>query len=566
MADEPFTLAAINWREALPFTNIFRAFRVAIHPSKIVLGLVALVLLYCGGKLLDEFWPVHDRAIPNEAALYESFQKWAKPASRFGDVREDNRSDTRVLYAQELLHYQVVIDAASAEKAAVAGDYLGDLKAKIIAARDATVAAAAKVHETALSDAAKASDEKKARADADSRYQESRRSAYDSAYAEFQQVKAIKGEGLFDYYFDYESNQVSHVVRGVCQGNWFGQGSLADDVSSDSASRGEPGVVQSLLRFFTVGPVWLMTQHPLFFILFGVYSLVLWAVFGGAISRIAAVHVARDQKMSIRSALKFSSSKFLSFLFAPIIPLLIVLVVGLLVTCGSLLGNVPFFGPIIIGALFFLALAAGFVMTLVLLGLVCGFNLMYPTIAVEGSDSFDSISRSFSYLYALPWRLAFYTVVAVVYGAITYLFVRLFIFLMLTLAHKFVGMGVFVHADSTALLWTTMWPSPATAARLSYDIDFLTLSSGQSLGAFLISFWVNLVIAILGAFAISFYFSANTIIYYLMRQEADTTALDDVYLEQMDDEITDISPAIDPLPQMTQVVDSASNPPSPSST
>jgi hypothetical protein len=270
--------------------------------------------------------------------------------------------------------------------------------------------------------------------------------------------------------------------------------------------------------------------------------------------------------MSIRSALKFSSSKFLSFLFAPIIPLLIVLVVGLLVTCGSMLGNIPFFGPIIIGALFFLALAAGFVMTLVLLGLVCGFNLMYPTIAVEGSDSFDSISRSFSYLYALPWRLAFYTVVAVVYGAITYLFVRLFIFLMLTLAHKFVGMGVFVHADSTALLWTTMWPSPATAARLSYDIDFLTLSSGQSLGAFLISFWVNLVIAILGAFAISFYFSANTIIYYLMRQEADTTAMDDVYLEQLDDEIIDPSPAAELMAEVTQAADSESNPSSPAST
>src|SRR5579862_4617741 len=112
---------------------------------------------------------------------------------------------------------------------------------------------------------------------------------------------------------------------------------------------------------------------------------------------------------------------------------------------------------------------------------------------------------------------------------------------MLVMAHKFVGMGMFVHADSTAPLWAAMWPSPATAARLSYDVDFLTLSSGQSLGAFLISFWVYLVIAILGAFAISFYFSANTIIYYLMRQEADTTAMDDVYLEQLDDEIPELS-------------------------
>ena len=64
-------------------------------------------------------------------------------------------------------------------------------------------------------------------------------------------------------------------------------------------------------------------------------------------------------------------------------------------------------------------------MTLVLLGTVGGFNLMYPTIAVEGSDSFDAISRTFSYVYARPWRMLFYTLVAIVYGALCYLFVRL---------------------------------------------------------------------------------------------------------------------------------------------
>src|SRR5206468_8815700 len=123
-----------------------------------------------------------------------------------------------------------------------------------------------------------------------------------------------------------------------------------------------------------------------------------------------------------------------------------VLAIGLIVALGGALGNIPFFGPIIVGGLFFLALAAGFVMSLVLLGLVGGLNLMYPTIAVESSDSFDAISRSFSYLYARPWRLAFYTVVSVVYGALTYLFVRLFIYLMLMLTHKFVGYGIFLHA------------------------------------------------------------------------------------------------------------------------
>ena len=53
MSDQPLTIEAINWREAFPFTHLFRAFRVAIHPSKIVLGIVALLLLFGGGRVLD---------------------------------------------------------------------------------------------------------------------------------------------------------------------------------------------------------------------------------------------------------------------------------------------------------------------------------------------------------------------------------------------------------------------------------------------------------------------------------------------------------------------------------
>src|SRR5918999_659980 len=140
---------------------------------------------------------------------------------------------------------------------------------------------------------------------------------------------------------------------------------------------------------------------------------------------------------------------------------------------AGLLSSIPYIGPIfniIMGALFILILAAGFVMTLVLLGTFGGFNLMYPTIAVEGSDSFDAISRSFSYVYARPWRMLLYTLVAIIYGALCYLFVRFFIFMMLALTHYFVGAGMFADAPSTAPLWSTMWRGPAAPpGRLSYD-------------------------------------------------------------------------------------------------
>src|SRR3954447_16742470 len=57
MADEqPQSIRAIHWRDVFPFLNIFRAFRVAIHPSKLVLGLLALLTIYAGGRLLDGMW------------------------------------------------------------------------------------------------------------------------------------------------------------------------------------------------------------------------------------------------------------------------------------------------------------------------------------------------------------------------------------------------------------------------------------------------------------------------------------------------------------------------------
>jgi hypothetical protein len=549
MADEPLTIRGISWRQTFPFINLFRAFRVAVHPSKIVLALVALILLYIGGNLLDLFWSVPYRAVPNEVALYGQFASHAKPGQKFDEVRKASRDQIESAYAQQLINYKIESDLPAALHAAHDGAELTILKARILDQRRQAEASASNAKQHAL-----ASGQAPDAVDRD--YTSAVRQAFSFASSEYQSALQIKNVGLFESYFDYESNQISNVVHAVQDWNWFGQEhspdtglAFPDGLRSDIGLSTPPGVLQSTVRFFTVAPIWLLTQHPLFFAIFGLLSLALWSLFGGAICRIAAVHVARDEKLSIRSALMFSGGKFLSFLFAPIIPLLIVVGVGLLVTVGSAVANIPYFGPIVVGAVFILALAAGFIMSLVLLGLIGGFNLMYPTVAVEGSDSFDAISRSFSYLYARPWRLGFYTLVSVVYGAAAYLFVRFFIFLMLVLAHKFGGLAVVTSAPSTAPLWSSLWPDPSTSGRLSYEIDTLSLTFAQEIGARLIWLWVYLIIAMLGAFTVSFYFSANTIIYYLMRREVDATDLDDVYLEQIDDEFADPIVADAPAPE-----------------
>ena len=426
MADETghgHVIRGINWREVFPFTHLFRGFRVAIHPSKLVLGLVLLLLLYCGGRILDGLWNERDAAVPGEVALYET--SWERGLTRheFAQARRSIRRDLEESYASKLLAAKVRTDPAAAREAAVDGDDLGKLKDYIVRERDIQANDLRKRHDAALNDAQKIADKRerdRAMERADESQRDSMRALYRNAYENFRDAKLVNGIGLFHSFFEYEAQQVASVAAGVLNSNWAG------GWRTDAA----PGVFTAIRNLLIVGPAWLMQHHPLYFVLFVIMFLTIWAVFGGAIARIAAVHVARDEKLGVRAALQFSIGKFLSFLSAPLIPLIIVLVVGLVPLIAGLLASIPYVGPVStssMGLVFILLLACGFVMTLVLLGTLGGFNLMYPTIAVEGSDSFDAISRSFSYVYARPWRMPFYTIVAVVYRALTYLFVRLFI-------------------------------------------------------------------------------------------------------------------------------------------
>jgi hypothetical protein len=496
-----------------------------------------------------------------EVNLYEAYKRRPDPALSFERVRERERKRVEDAYFEVLTRGDVEKDAAKARDAAEKGDLVGKTKDKLIErrdkqkedalkARDATKKAAGDAYDNAVKNASadvKKTEEKKrdeAYKLADDQYVRAVRDAHEEARTGYDIAWASKNEGIFIQFFKYEIAQVNNVVWAVIANDWLGGFAGNPGSRADAAGNARPGVFASITNFFVTGPWWMISQHTWYFILFTILFSVIWAVFGGAIARIAAVHVARDEKVSLTNALRFSTSKFLSFIFAPIIPLVIVLVVGFVVMIGGFVGNLPWIGPILVGLLFFLALAAGFVMTLVLLGTAGGFNLMYPTIAVEGSDSFDAISRSFSYVYARPWRMLFYTLIAILYGALCFVFVRFFLGMMLLLTSHFVDAGMFKDIDSKTPipLWQSMWPMQSGGG-LTYDVDYMTLHGDQAMGAFLVSIWVYLTIGLLGAFAISFYFSVNTIIYYLMRREVDATELDDVYLEQAEEEFTEPAPA-----------------------
>src|SRR5262249_34249807 len=56
------------------------------------------------------------------------------------------------------------------------------------------------------------------------------------------------------------------------------------------------------------------------------------------------------------------------------------------------------------------------------------------------------------------------------------------------------------------------------------------------IGAFLVAVWLYVIFLMIVGFGYSFFWSASTIIYLLMRRKVDDTDLDEVYLEEEDSE------------------------------
>jgi len=298
-----------------------------------------------------------------------------------------------------------------------------------------------------------------------------------------------------------------------------------------------PGVAANMAEYLkAVG--WAVRYHPLYCVIFAVVKLVVIAVAGGAICRIAALQFAKGQKPGISEAIRFSCKKFWSFVVTPIAPACIILFFAFFVFLLGLIGNIPVVGELLIGIFAICALLAGAFIALLLIGTAAGFNLMFPAIACDGSDCFDAISRSFNYIYSRPWRMGFYTAVAAVYGAVCYTFVRFFAFLMILGARTCLRLVVFVENSNQINKLTAIWPAPSFTNLLGFSAP-APAGAAQSFAAFLIYLFLLLVVALLVSFIISFYFSANTIIYSLLRNKVDNTALEDVYVlpEQAEAEI-----------------------------
>ncbi len=275
------------------------------------------------------------------------------------------------------------------------------------------------------------------------------------------------------------------------------------------------GLIEPFRRVFMHRIGW---GELFFYLAGGFWTLLVWSLFGGAITRIAVVRLGRDERVGLRESLDFARRKLLSFLGAPLLPLLAIVLLGLPLILLGLLMRLEI-GVLLAGILWVAIGLTGLVMALFGIGLFFGWPLMWSTISTEGTDAFDAISRSYAYTFQRPLQYLLYAVLATVLGGLGWLVV-----------------GLFCDVTIRLVDWAIAWGAgPDRFAGIQLALTDQSASGMFWSGAKLIAFFTGCIRAFASAFAGGYFWVAAGCVYLLLRRDADQTEVDDIFLEEDDD-------------------------------
>ncbi|MHC4410906.1 MAG: hypothetical protein ACYS0F_18105, partial [Planctomycetota bacterium] len=148
-----------------------------------------------------------------------------------------------------------------------------------------------------------------------------------------------------------------------------------------------------------------------------------WAVFGGALLRIAALRFTRNEVLRPKDALRFGVANAGTLLLVPILVALFALFLGALNALVGLIMSLWFVGSTVLAIVLFpLVLLSSVLIVLALVGGLLGLPLMWSGATVEQNGALESVSRTFSYVSARPFHFFFaYLLIFVVMSAVTIL-------------------------------------------------------------------------------------------------------------------------------------------------
>lgn len=246
-----------------------------------------------------------------------------------------------------------------------------------------------------------------------------------------------------------------------------------------------------------------------------VWSLLVWGLLGGAITRTTLLELGREESSDWTQSLRCAWGRLRSLVLAPWMP---VGAIALLTIPCLLLGLVmrADMGVFVGGVCWILVAVAGFLIALLLVGLACGWPLMYSAVTGEsGGDEFEALHRSFSYVYGRPLHYAFYVLVAAVLGIVG---------------------SVVADAFAQLTIWAGDWAvSWGTGNSRWAEIEAATAGKSSSgtlkAGVALMGTVEFLVWQAAAGFRYAFFWCAAAAVYLLMRQQVDDTEFNELDTE-----------------------------------
>jgi hypothetical protein len=568
MAEEKTEARETNWRQLLPWTELFRTFQVALDLNKLLLAAAGIFVMAFGWWLLalvfGSFYKVDPPAYEQIAAEYGSLP----PNEQWKAFKEDRDSWNVMHRSADLGRRNVIYRWEPADLATTPDEY-------------------EKINKAVIAWKAGKPEERENWAVLDPATLQEKLIQQGIPPAKAQADSLILGKekpsGLLATWPWGEDRGANPflLVTGQTTRPWMA-GQFWDWFLTNQA----PVLIEPLVKFLRPIIFFLSpgadSVSRFYFLTVLVWTLLTWSLFGGAITRIAAVQVARGEKIGLVEAVRFTLKRYVSYVTAPLFPLAFVGVLVLFMIVFGFFHMIPVVGDILVSGLFWpVMIIFGLLMAIALIGLV-GWPLMAATISTEGTDSWEAVSRSYSYVFQKPWHFLWYTGVSLVYGAVVIFFVGFLGSFAIYLSKWGVSKTpwieragrdpsfLFVYAP-TSFGWRTLLLDGARTEGgvpvvqdgaidpTAYNAYVGKLAWWNKVGAGLVAFWVGLVFLLVLGFGYSFFWSAATIIYLLMRRSVDGADLDEVYLEDEDESPFSAgtppaaAPAAPPKPGLTMV-------------
>src|SRR6266849_460721 len=401
----------VNWKHLLPWVDLFQGFRVPMDLNKLLLAAAGILVMAFGWWLL--------------AVIFE----WKKPEWPPPNTDETNRAAKWAEFKEDRRHWNLTHETAGSDS---------DDPKKVQVYEPADLADSLEEHEDLDKEYRKLKESWSATG-----FREASQIASDGNVSEKQAklnklgLKKPSGRLRTWPWFEDRGPNPFLLVTNQAGVPWESGHFLDWLITKQIPVMIEP-LVKLLLpvRYFFKADAG--AYNKFYFLLVTIWTLLTWSFFGVAITRIAAVQVTRQEKIGLMEAVRFTWKRFLSYMTAPLFPMGFMLVIVLVMILFGFLHWIPILGDILDIAFWWVMVILGLIIAVLLIGLV-SWPMMSAAVSTEGTDSWEAVSRSYSYLIQAPWHFIWYNLVALAYGAVLIFFVGLMGSLMIFLAKWGVG-------------------------------------------------------------------------------------------------------------------------------